>query len=146
MGRRVSHAVDLVVDRRVLGDVGIGRRDVSLGLVVVVVRDEVADGVLGKQVLELHVELRRQGLVRCENQRRTLGLLDDLRHREGLARSGDAKQRLVLLVGLHTRREGSDGVRLIAGRRHLRVQYERMLRLLARHGTRFYESIAVSAA
>ena len=41
--RRVPQPVDLVVDRRVLLDVGVGRRDVRLGLVVVVVRDEVLD-------------------------------------------------------------------------------------------------------
>ena len=46
---RVAHLVDLVVDRRVLLDVRVGRRDVRLGLVVVVVADEVADGVLGEE-------------------------------------------------------------------------------------------------
>ena len=37
-GRRVAEAIDLVVDRAVLLDVGVARRDVRLGLVVVVVR------------------------------------------------------------------------------------------------------------
>src|SRR6266704_405802 len=43
LGRRVAHPVDLVVDQRVLLDVGVRLRDVRLGLVVVVVRDEVLD-------------------------------------------------------------------------------------------------------
>jgi hypothetical protein len=47
-GRRVAQAVDLVVDRGVLLDVGVRCRDVGLGLVVVVVADEVLDGVVGK--------------------------------------------------------------------------------------------------
>jgi len=45
---RRAQAVDLVVDRAVLLDVEILRRDVGLGLVVVVVGDEVVDLVLGK--------------------------------------------------------------------------------------------------
>jgi hypothetical protein len=64
MRRRVAQLVDLVIDRRVLLDVGVGRGDVGFGLVVVVVGDEVLDGVLGKELLELGVELGRQGLVR----------------------------------------------------------------------------------
>ena len=40
--------VDVVVPRRVLLDVEVGLRDVRLGLVVVVVRDEVLDRVVGK--------------------------------------------------------------------------------------------------
>ena len=45
-GRRVAQPVDLVVDRRVLLDVGVAGGDVRLGLVVVVVADEVLDAVL----------------------------------------------------------------------------------------------------
>src|SRR5215210_3940400 len=45
--------VDLVVDRRVLLDVGVGGGEVGLGLVVVVVGDEVLDPVLGKELTEL---------------------------------------------------------------------------------------------
>ena len=44
----VAQAVDLLVDRRVLLDVEVPRGHVGLGLVVVVVRDEVLDGVVGK--------------------------------------------------------------------------------------------------
>ena len=61
--RRDAQALDLLVDRRVLLDEGVARRDVRLRLVVVVVADEVLDGVLREEALELRVELRRQGLV-----------------------------------------------------------------------------------
>ena len=44
----MAQPVDLVVDRRVLLDVRVGRGDVGLGLVVVVVGDEVLDRVVGK--------------------------------------------------------------------------------------------------
>ena len=46
-GRRVAQPVDVVVDRGVLLDVGVRRRQVGLGLVVVVVADEVLDRVVG---------------------------------------------------------------------------------------------------
>jgi hypothetical protein len=38
----VTHPVDLVVDERILFDVGVALGDVRLGLIVVVVRDEVS--------------------------------------------------------------------------------------------------------
>ena len=50
-GRRVAHAVDLLVDERVLLDVGVRGRDVGLWLVVVVVADEVLDRVVWEELL-----------------------------------------------------------------------------------------------
>ena len=60
---RQAHPVDLVVDRGLLLDVRVGGRHVGLGLVVVVVADEVLDGVLGEEPPELLEELRGQRLV-----------------------------------------------------------------------------------
>ena len=71
------------------------RRDVRLGLVVVVVADEVAHGVVGEERLELVVELRRERLVGRDDQRRLVHRGDDVRHRERLAGAGDAEQHLV---------------------------------------------------
>jgi hypothetical protein len=45
-------------------------RDVGLGLVVVVVADEVLDRVVREELAELAVELRRQRLVGREHERR----------------------------------------------------------------------------
>ena len=45
LGRRQPHLLDVLVDRGVLLDVGVGGRHVGFRLVVVVVRDEVLDGV-----------------------------------------------------------------------------------------------------
>ena len=80
--------------------IGVGPRDVRLGLVVVVVGDEVLDRVLGEELLELGAELGRQRLVVGHDQRRPLDLLDHVGHREGLAGAGDAEQRLMPLPGL----------------------------------------------
>src|SRR3954469_10783012 len=63
MYRSCAEAVDLLVDRGVLLDVQVLRGDVRLGLVVVVVGDEVLDGVLREELAELVAELRRERLV-----------------------------------------------------------------------------------
>jgi hypothetical protein len=123
-GGRVAHPVDLLVDGAVLLDIGVGARNVGLGLVVVVVADEVLDRVLREEALHLAVELGRQGLVGGQDQGRALGLLDDLGHGEGLARAGDAQQHLVLVAVLQAFHELGDRRRLVAGGAVLADQLE----------------------
>ena len=113
--RRVPQPVDLVVDRRVLLDVEVLRRDVRLGLVVVVVADEVLDGVLGQELAELVAELRREGLVVGDHQGRLLDPLDDVGHGERLARAGDAEQRLVAVAARDACGQRGDRLGLVAG-------------------------------
>ena len=96
--RGVAHAVDLLVDRGILLDIGVGARDVGFRLVIVVIADEIFDRVVGKEAPELAVELRRQRLVRRQHQRRALRRLDHLGHGEGLAGAGDAEQHLGAVV------------------------------------------------
>ena len=68
----MAQAVDLLVDRRVLLDVEVPARDVGLGLVVVVVGDEVLDRVVGEERAELVAQLGGQRLVVRHDQRRAL--------------------------------------------------------------------------
>src|SRR3954470_14020403 len=124
LGRREAHLLDVVVDRRVFLDVQVPRRHISLRLVVVVVRDEVLDGVLRKELAELRVELRRQRLVRREHQRRPAEARDHVRHRVGLARAGDAEQRLVREPVVDAFGELVDRLRLVARRLERLVQAE----------------------
>ena len=124
-GRRVPEPLDLVVDRAVLLDVRVGRRDVRLGLVVVVVAHEVLDRVVGEHLAELVRELGGERLVRRDHQGRSLHLLDHVRDRERLAGAGGAEQRDVLVAGPHCRGELLDRRRLVAGRPELRAQGER---------------------
>ena len=114
-GRREAQAVDLVVDRGVLLDVDVLRRDVGLGLVVVVVADEVLHRVVGKELAELVVELGGQRLVVRDDQRGLLHALDDVGHRERLARAGHAEQRLEAVTADHALAEGVDRRGLVAG-------------------------------
>ncbi len=130
--RRQPHAVDLLVDRGLLLDVGVGRRHVGLGLVVVVVGDEVLDRVVGEKGPELLVELRRQGLVVAEDQGRAVRRLDDLGHGEGLARAGDAEQRLERHPAVDPLHQPLDGFNLITGRLEFGIEDE-----LAHAGTNF---------
>ncbi len=113
--RRMAHAVDLLVHRGVLLDIGVGARDIGFGLVVVVIRDEILDRVLGEEALHLGIELRGQCLVGGEDEGRALHCLDHLGHGEGLARAGDAEQDLVALSGADVLDQFLDRGRLVAG-------------------------------
>ncbi len=134
---RMAHAVDLLVDRAVLLDVGVRARHIGFGLVVVVVADEILHRVVGKELLHLAVELGRQRLVRRQDQGRLLHRLDHLGHGEGLARAGDAQQHLVALARQHARHQLADRRRLVAGRlvwrHHLHLPRLRLGRLTVRH-------------
>ena len=121
---RVAEPVDLVVDRRVLLDVRVGRREVRLGLVVVVVGDEVLDPVLREQLAELARELRGEALVRRQHERRPLGLGDHAGDRERLARPGDAEQRLELVAPLDPGDQGRDRLGLVARGREIGDELE----------------------
>ena len=108
--------VDLVVDVGLFLDVEVAAGHVGLGLVVVVVGDEVLDGVVGEEVAELLHQLGCQRLVRRDHQGGALDQLDDLGHRVRLAGAGDAQQRLVLQAGANALCQLFDGLRLISAR------------------------------
>ena len=115
-GRRVAQPVDVLVARGVLLDVGVRGGQVRLGLVVVVVRDEVLDGVRREELPELVAELRGKRLVVGDHERRLLDCGDHVGHRERLAGGGRAEQRLVLPALVDAGRELRDRLRLVAGR------------------------------
>ncbi len=118
-GGREAEPRDVVVLRRVFLDVEVGLRDVRLGLVVVVVGDEVLDRVLREELPELVAELRGEGLVVSDHERRALDLLDRPRHRRCLARPGGPEQGLKAIARSDRRRDLLDRARLVARRRVL---------------------------
>ncbi len=69
-------------------------RDIGLGLVIIVVRDEVLDRVIGKKLAELRAQLRGERFIVRKHERRTVEPLDNACHREGLARARDAEEHL----------------------------------------------------
>jgi hypothetical protein len=123
--RGVAHPVDLLVDRRILLDEGVGARYVGFGLVVIVVRDEVLDRILREETLHLGIELRRQRLVGRHHQRRPPLARNHVGHGEGLARAGDAQQDLVALARFDTGDQLPDCFGLVARGRVVRHQLER---------------------
>ena len=112
----MAKAVDLVVARRVLLDVGVAAGEVRLGLVVVEVADEVLDLVLREELAELGVELRGEGLVVGEDEGRAVGLLDDPGQCGGLPRAGGSKQDLVVEPLAEAVDQALDRLGLVAGR------------------------------
>ncbi len=112
-GRGQPHPIDLLVDGRFFLDVGIGGRDVGLGLVVVVIADEVLDGVLREEPAELLVELRGQRLVVDHHEGGPVDRLDDLGHREGLAGSRHAQQHLAEIPPVEPLDQLGYGARLV---------------------------------
>ena len=133
-GRRVPHAVDLVVHQRVLLDVGVRLRDVGFRLVVVVVGDEVLDRVVREERLELAVELRGQRLVGRDHQRGPAEPRDHVGEREGLAAAGDPEQHGVRAPRPDDRDQALDRLRLVSGRAELRSEREQRLRQLVAQG------------
>ena len=74
LGGGKTHLLDVLVDGRVLLDEEVACGDVGLGLVVVVVGDEVLDGVLREEVAHFSVGLRGERLVGRHDEGGTLSL------------------------------------------------------------------------
>ena len=125
VGRRIAESLDLVVDRRVLLDVGVGLRDVRLWLVVVVVRHEVLDGVARQQLAELVRKLRGQRLVGSHDEGRSLEFLDEPGGGRRLAGAGSPQQHYVLLPRPQPLGKLCDRSGLIPARLELRLDLER---------------------
>ena len=111
-----AEAVDLLVDVSVLLDIQVVLGDVRLWLIVIVVGDEVLDGVVREELSKFGVELSGQRLVVGQDQRRLLHLLDHLRYDVRLAGAGSTQQRLVLVSLADTLHQRCNGLRLVAGR------------------------------
>ena len=123
-----SQLVQFLVDAGVLLHVGVSAGNVGLRLVVIVVGDEVFDGVVGEKFLELGGQLGGQGLVVGDDQGGPLHFLDDVGHGEGLAAAGNAQQGLVDQAVVDPIHQPLHGLGLVAG--HLEVGSQ----LKIRHG------------
>ena len=77
--------------------------------------DKILHCVIREEFFELAVKLRRQRLVVSDDQRRFIQLLDDIRHRKRLARTGDTKEGLALVTFLKAFNQIGDSLGLVAG-------------------------------
>ena len=114
-GGAEAQAVDLLVGGGVLLDIGVGMGDVGLGLIVVVIADEILHGVVGEKLPELLAQLGRQRLIVGQHQRGALHLFDDLGHGVGLAGTGDAQQHLLPQAVFDALGQLFDGLGLVTG-------------------------------
>ena len=122
--RRIPEPVNLLIGRGVLLNVGVGLRHIGLRLIVVVVGDKVLDRIVREELFHLAVELRRERLVVGDDERRLLQLLNYIRHRKGLARARHADQGLKLIARAKPVGQFLYGLRLVARRLKLTVQFK----------------------
>ena len=111
----------MVVHLRVFLDIGIGRRHIRLGLVVVVIGNEILHRVVGEELLEFAVKLRGQRFIVRHHDGRPLQGLHHIGHGEGFSRSGNTQQDLRGEARLHARNQLLDRGRLVTRRRIVRL-------------------------
>lgn len=109
-----SQFVYLVVDGEVFLDIYVRGGQVGLGLVIIVIRDVIVHGVVGKKSSHLLVELGRQCLVVAKHEGGFVHVGDDVGHGESLARAGHAQQHLGRVAAQHAVGELLDGLWLVA--------------------------------
>ena len=114
-GRRVTQALHVLINGRVLLDVRIRLRDIRLRLVVVVIGDEVFHRVVRQQATQLVGQLGGQGFIRRHDQGGALLLFDQPGGRRGLTRTGGAHQHHVALASVEALVQFFDRLRLVAG-------------------------------
>ena len=114
LGGRQTHLLNVLVDRSVFLDKRVRRGHVSFWLIVVVVGNEILHRIVGKELLELTIELGGQGLVMGHDDGGPLDLLDDIGDGEGFTGAGYPQQRLVCQTGLDTIHQPFDCLGLIA--------------------------------
>ena len=120
-GRREPHLFNVVVHLRVFLDIGIGRRHIGLGLVVVVVGNEVLHRVVGEELLELAIELRGQRFVVRHDDGRPLQRLHHIGHGESFSGARNPEQNLRGKARLHAYNQLLDRGGLVTRRRIVRL-------------------------
>ena len=115
-GARQTHLLNVLINCRVFLDKQIALRHISLGLVVVVITDEILHRVVREKLAELAVKLRSQSFVGGKNNRRPAQSGNHIGHGEGLARTGHPQQGLKHLAVSHAFDQLRNRRRLVARR------------------------------
>ena len=114
--RRQTQLIDLIIDGRILGNIGIRRRYIRLRLIIIVIGDKIFHCVLWEKFLHFPVKLSRQCFVMRNDQCWLVQRLDHIRHGKGLTRTGDTQEGLELIALPETFYQFRDCLRLITGR------------------------------
>ena len=115
-GRRggVPQLVELLVDGGVLFNKGVGRGNIGLRLIVVIVGDEIFHRIVRKKLAEFAAELGCQRLVVGKHQGGPAHLFDDVCHGVGLSGAGHTQQRLRTVSAQHPLRQRLNGLWLVS--------------------------------
>ena len=109
----MTHSIDLFINRGFFFDIGIGAGNIRFRLVVVVVGNEIFDGIIGKKSLHLTIELCGKRLIGSKDERRSLDLCDDMSHGKGFTRPCNTEEYLIIRPVIYTRHQSANRVRLI---------------------------------
>ena len=112
----MAQLVDFVIYCGVFFNIGVGGRNICLGLIIIIVRNEVFDGVFGEEFSEFRAELRRQSFVVCKHKSRSVNPLDNICHGKCFARTRYAEQGLLRKSSVNSVNKLVYGLRLIARR------------------------------
>ena len=107
--------IDLVVDGGILFNVSIRGRNVSLRLIIIVIRYKIFYGILWEKFLHFPVKLRRQRLIVGNDERWLVQCLNDIRHGKGLTGARHTQQCLELIALPKPFYKLSNSLRLVAG-------------------------------
>ena len=114
-GGAVAEPFHIVIDGGVFFYVGVGLGDVGLGLVVVVVADEVFDRVIGEELAKLVGELGGQGFIGRHDEGGALDLFDEPSRGGGFTGAGGPKENDVAFAPVDALGEFGNGGGLVAG-------------------------------
>jgi len=108
--------VNPIADRGVFFDGDVPLRDVRFGLIIIVIRNKIGDGVIREERFKLAIKLGGKRFIVRHHQRRPVKVHNQIRHGERHAAPGDAHERLIFFAALDGADEFRYRVRLVAGR------------------------------
>ena len=112
----MAQLVNLVINRAVLFNISIGCRDICFGLIIIVIRNEIFNGVFGKEFLKLAAELRRKSFVVGKNKGWLINLFNNVCHCKGFTRACNAHKGLFLIAVQNALNKRVNSFRLVARR------------------------------
>ena len=112
---RQAQFINLLIDRRILGNISVRLWHICLRLIIIVIRNKVFHCILREKFLELTVKLSRQCLIVRNDESRLIQLCDDVRHRKCLTGTGYTKQSLELIAFPEASYQFFNRLRLVTG-------------------------------
>ena len=78
--------------------------------------DKIFNRIIREELFKFSIQLRRQSLIMCNDQRRFVQLLNNICHGKRLTGAGNSQQSLTLISFPKTRRQFCNRLGLVAGR------------------------------